>query len=260
MKSQTLPLTKDKPCLPPRPTSMVLLNSYGQKTVGKENIVSISNLPPTSTNEIAETAAITVGGNLPMKEVLPSLQKSPVYSENTDQLLKPAPSRPPPPATRPPPPATRPPRPYPPPTPHISEAVLVKKRPPPVPPLIIDSRSSPQHTPHSQRTFKVTSPTSPTYNENTPPKRPPLPVSFSPTGSNDQKSMNELPFVHESKPNEISVNAGKDTQSTVEAATCTDVTETPNTHTVLGRVKEKFRTFSTRRLKTVRSSNSSNSR
>ena len=80
---------------------------------------------------------------------------------------------------RPPPPLTRPSHPFPPP---VNEAMLVKKRPPPTPRLIIDSRNSPQHIPHSQRTLKVTNTTSPSKSSTNKtnssaqlPPRPPLP-------------------------------------------------------------------------------------
>ena len=91
------------------------------------------------------------------------------------------------PPKRPPPPLSRPPRPFPPPpsssspsppsSSHhkVSEAKLARKRPPPTPPLIIDSRHSPQHTPHSVRSLKTNEGTSPEPSK-APPKRPPRPV------------------------------------------------------------------------------------
>lgn len=127
------------------------------------------------------------------KEEQPAVQ----IEVEEDKVNKVKPDRPPMP-TRPPPPLSRPPRPFPPPpsrpspshppppssspshnSPSINEAKLARKRPPPTPPLIIDSRSSPDHTPHSLRTFKEDSSPKNSVKSNVKssmPKRPPPPT------------------------------------------------------------------------------------
>ena len=146
----------------------------------------------TSSSQTNSPAAIQKGSSPSVTpESLPDTVKA-----SSPPLPAAAKGRPPPPK-RPPPPMSRPPRPFPPPPssslPLVSEAKLAKKRPPPTPPLIIDSRHSPQHSPYSVRSLKTantrkdSSPTS-----KAPPQRPPRPV-FSPVQINLQSENSPTP-------------------------------------------------------------------
>lgn len=160
-------------------------------TTDEDDIMSTT--PPSNTNipvitdplySISEKTSSSLANSpsIPQKDI-PLATHDSQPPPSTDHVLS-SPSPPlvkerPAPPKRPPPPLSRPPRPFPPPPssspPRISEAKLARKRPPPTPPLIIDSRHSPQHTPHSVRSLKTNEGTSPGTSK-APPKRPPRPA------------------------------------------------------------------------------------
>ncbi|XP_011410242.1 PREDICTED: pollen-specific leucine-rich repeat extensin-like protein 1 [Amphimedon queenslandica] len=181
------------------PTTDIPVFDAFSPTTDEDEAMSIT--PPSNTNipvitdplySISEKTSSSPANSpsIPQKDIHVATQKSRAPPPPpTDQVLS-SPSPPlvkdrPAPPKRPPPPLSRPPRPFPPPPssspPRISEAKLARKRPPPTPPLIIDSRHSPQHTPHSMRSLKTNEGTPPESSK-APPKRPPRP-SVSPVQS-----------------------------------------------------------------------------